>query len=87
MRIMLHTTETRTEEPESRGGTRNWLPGEKMEAKDDEETSTQTSMGLRTRLRERIVIPYIARGSDRRTDYKEVTGQTPDISEWLDFEF
>jgi hypothetical protein len=29
----------------------------------------------------------MARGSDRRTDYEEVTGQTPDISEWLDFEF
>jgi hypothetical protein len=24
---------------------------------------------------------------DRRTGYEEVTGQTPDISEWLDFEF
>ena len=29
----------------------------------------------------------IARGSNRRTRYEEVTGQTPDISEWLDFEF
>jgi hypothetical protein len=31
----------------------------------------------------------MARGSDRRrTGYEEVvTGQTPDISEWLDFEF
>jgi hypothetical protein len=29
----------------------------------------------------------MARGSDRRTGYDEVTGLTPDISEWLDFEF
>jgi hypothetical protein len=29
----------------------------------------------------------MARGSNRRTGYEEVTGQTPDISEWLDFEF
>ena len=29
----------------------------------------------------------MARGDDRRTGYEEVTGQTPDISEWLDFEF
>jgi hypothetical protein len=29
----------------------------------------------------------MARGSDGRTEYEEVTGQTPDISEWLDFEF
>jgi hypothetical protein len=29
----------------------------------------------------------MARGNDRRTGYEEVTGQTPDISEWLDFEF
>jgi Reverse transcriptase (RNA-dependent DNA polymerase) len=29
----------------------------------------------------------MARGADQRTGYEEVTGQTPDISEWLDFEF
>jgi hypothetical protein len=29
----------------------------------------------------------MARGNNRRTGYEEVTGQTPDISEWLDFEF
>jgi hypothetical protein len=29
----------------------------------------------------------MARGDDRRTGYEVVTGQTPDISEWLDFEF
>jgi hypothetical protein len=29
----------------------------------------------------------MARGSNRRTGYEEVTVQTPDISEWLDFEF
>jgi hypothetical protein len=30
----------------------------------------------------------MAQGSNRRTGYKELTGQTPDISKWLlDFEF
>jgi hypothetical protein len=58
MRIMLHTTEQgRSKESEPCGGTRNWLPSEMMEA-NDEETSTQMSMGLRTRLRERVVMPY-----------------------------
>ena len=29
----------------------------------------------------------MARGQDHRTGYDEVTGQTSEISEWLDFEF
>jgi hypothetical protein len=29
----------------------------------------------------------MAQGSNHQTGYKEVTGQTPEISEWLDFEF
>ena len=29
----------------------------------------------------------MARGQDRRTRYDEVTVQTAEISEWLDFEF
>jgi Reverse transcriptase (RNA-dependent DNA polymerase) len=33
------------------------------------------------------ILARMARGDDRRTGYEEVTGQTPDISEWLDFEF
>ena len=33
------------------------------------------------------LLSHMARASDRRTGYEEVTGQTPDISEWLDFEF
>jgi hypothetical protein len=33
------------------------------------------------------LLSWMAHGSDRRTGYEEVTGQTPDISEWLDFEF
>ena len=33
------------------------------------------------------LLSRMARGSNRRTGYEEVTGQTPDISEWLDFEF
>jgi hypothetical protein len=33
------------------------------------------------------LLSCMARGSNRRTGYEEVTGQTPGISEWLDFEF
>ena len=33
------------------------------------------------------LLSRMARGLDRRTGYEEITGQTPDISEWLDFEF
>ena len=33
------------------------------------------------------LLSRMARGNDRRTGYEEVTGQTPDISKWLDFEF
>ena len=33
------------------------------------------------------LLSRMARGDDRRTGYEVVTGQTPDISEWLDFEF
>jgi hypothetical protein len=29
----------------------------------------------------------MAWGNDRRTGYKEVTGQMPDISKWMDFAF
>jgi hypothetical protein len=33
------------------------------------------------------LLSRMACGSDQRTGYEEVTGQMPDISEWLDFEF
>jgi hypothetical protein len=33
------------------------------------------------------ILSRTARGTDSRTGYEEVTGQTPDISEWTDFEF
>jgi hypothetical protein len=33
------------------------------------------------------LLTRMARGNEHRTGYEEVTGQTPDISEWLDFEF
>ena len=33
------------------------------------------------------LLSRMARGDDRRTGYELVTGQTADISEWLDFEF
>ena len=33
------------------------------------------------------IMSRMACGNDNWTGYKEVTGQTLDISEWLDFEF
>jgi hypothetical protein len=33
------------------------------------------------------VMGLMSRGRDGRTGYKELTGQTPDISEWIDFDF
>ena len=36
---------------------------------------------------EREILTQMARGQDRCTGYEEVTGQTAEISEWLDFGF
>ena len=33
------------------------------------------------------ILTRMSRGADGRSGYEEVTGETPDISEWLDFEF
>eukprot|EP00957_Ditylum_brightwellii_P079798 6069066-Ditylum_brightwellii.AAC.1 len=33
------------------------------------------------------LLTRMARGHSRRSDYEEVTGNTPDISQWIDFEF
>ena len=33
------------------------------------------------------LLTRMSRGSDKHSGYEEVTGDTPDISEWLDFEF
>jgi hypothetical protein len=33
------------------------------------------------------ILSRISRGNDGRTGYEELTGNTPDIAEWLDFEF
>ena len=33
------------------------------------------------------ILSHTARGKDHRTGHEEVTSETPDISEWLDFEF
>jgi hypothetical protein len=33
------------------------------------------------------LLTRMSRGDDGRSGYKQVTGKTPDISEWLDFEF
>ena len=33
------------------------------------------------------ILSRMARGSSKRSGYEMVTGNTPAISEWLDFEF
>ena len=33
------------------------------------------------------ILSRTSRGKDKRTGYEEVAGQTPDIGEYLDFEF
>jgi hypothetical protein len=33
------------------------------------------------------LLTEMSRGNDGRSGYEQVTGKTPDISEWLDFEF
>jgi hypothetical protein len=33
------------------------------------------------------LLSMMSRGKDGRSGHEEVTGNTPDISEWLDFEF
>jgi hypothetical protein len=33
------------------------------------------------------LLTRMSHGDDSRSGYKQVTGETPDISEWLDFEF
>jgi hypothetical protein len=38
-------------------------------------------------VHEGALLTHILRGCDSHTGYEEVTGNTPDISEWLDFEF
>jgi hypothetical protein len=38
-------------------------------------------------VHEGALLTRILRGRDGCTSYEEVTGNTPDISEWLDFEF
>jgi hypothetical protein len=57
-----------------------------METAHDKEEGTKTVVGLGL-IYESELLSCMARGSDRRTGYEEITGQTPDISEWLDFEF
>jgi hypothetical protein len=38
-------------------------------------------------VQEGALLTRILWGHDGHTGYEEVTGNTPDISEWLDFEF
>jgi hypothetical protein len=86
MRIMLHTTEqgrknqNHAAEREIGFLAKRW----KLRMTKKKVPKRLWDFGL---VYESELLSRMARGNDRRTGYEEVTGQTPDISEWLDFEF
>ena len=86
MRIMLHTTEqgrknqNHAAEREIGFLAKRW----KLRMAKKRVPKRLWDYGL---VYESELLSRMARASDRRTGYEEVTGQTPDISEWLDFEF
>jgi hypothetical protein len=77
---------TRKEELESRGRTGNWIFIETLEATDAEEKCLFLVVGLRFSIQGEL-LTRMSHGDDGRSGYEQVTGETPDISEWLDFEF
>jgi hypothetical protein len=86
MRIMLHTTEqgckNQNHAAESEIGflAKRW----KLRMTKRKVSKRLWDFGL---VYESELLSRMSWGSNQRTGYKEVTGQTPDISEWLDFEF
>jgi hypothetical protein len=86
MRIMLHTTEQ---------GRKNQNHAAESEigflAKQWKQRMTKKKVPKRLwdfgLVYESELLSQMARGNDCQTGYEEITGQTPDISEWLDFEF
>ena len=86
MRIMLHTTEqgrknqNHAAEREIGFLAKRW----KLRMTKKKVPKRLWDFGL---IYESELLSRMARGNDRRTGYEEVTGQTPDISEWMDFEF
>ena len=86
MRIMLHTTEqgrknqNHAAEREIGFLAKRW----KLRMTKKNVPKQLWDFGL---IYESELLSRMARGNDRRTGYEVVTGQTPDISEWLDFEF
>jgi hypothetical protein len=86
MRIMLHTTEqgrknqNHAAEREIGFLAKRW----KLRMTKKKVPKRLWDFGL---VYESELLSRMARGNDRRTGYEEITGQTPDISEWLDFEF
>jgi hypothetical protein len=85
MRIMLHTTEqgrknqNHAAEREIGFLSKRW----KLRMTKKKVPKRLWDFGL---VYESELLSRMARGDDRRTGYEVVTGQTPDISEWLDFE-
>ena len=65
----------------------DWDACKMLEVTYDEEKCAKVVMGLRDFIYRAEIMSRMACGNDNWTGYKEVTGQTLDISEWLDFEF
>jgi hypothetical protein len=86
MCIMLHTTEqgrknhNHVTEREIRFLAKRW----KLRMVKQKVPKRLWDYGL---IYESELLSRMARGNNRRTGYEEVTGQTPDISKWMDFAF
>jgi hypothetical protein len=66
----------------------NWILVETLEATNAEEKCLFSVVGLRNSLVYKgKLLTSMSHGNDSRCGYEQVTGETPDISEWLDFEF
>lgn len=86
MRILLHTTESgqKNQNYAAEGEIGTLAKQWKLRTAKKEVPKRLWDFGL---VYESKLLTRMARGSDRCTGYEEITGQTPDISKWMDFEF
>jgi hypothetical protein len=84
MRIMLHTTEQGRKNQNHTAKREIRLLSKCWKLRMTKKNVLKRLFGL---VYESKLLSHMAHGGDRRTGYEVVTGQTLDISEWLDFEF
>jgi hypothetical protein len=86
MHIKFYTAEQGKQEPESYDGMGNCILIKcwklRMQKKNVYSWLWDYSLVYEGELFTRM-----SHGNDSRSGYEQVTGETPDISEWLDFEF